>query len=281
MNLHVRSYQRSCSVQHGLVRQEVLLGRVVAAVGQLVVLHQEAQVGHLPDLQLWGLCWVSEVRTEKAGQQGLQQHAGAVPGHLQEAGGALWFTDALLRSFAATKPLLGGSEQRATQAFPGDQLWRQQPAVSRPSQRARAGGWSGRYLVVELPDVLLDVREQASEGELLDELPDVFVVTQGQTGSVALRSPGPRFQASGVTHRASVQAAQSAQRVQFERTALRVAAGSIWKETRSQPWLLQQTARRQTEEQQHTEAGRKVETALRTPPGSEETWRSLQGWRQE
>lgn len=60
--LHVCSYQRSCGVQHGLVRQEVLLGSVVAAVGQLVVLNQEAQVGHLPDLQLRGLWWVSVIR---------------------------------------------------------------------------------------------------------------------------------------------------------------------------------------------------------------------------
>lgn len=54
----VRPHQGSCGIQHGLVRQEVFLGRVVTAVGQLVVLDQEAQVSHLPDLQLrgfWGV----------------------------------------------------------------------------------------------------------------------------------------------------------------------------------------------------------------------------------
>ena len=56
---YVCPYQRPCSVQQGLVGQEVLLGRVVATVGQLVVLDQEAEVRHLPDLQLWGLRWVA------------------------------------------------------------------------------------------------------------------------------------------------------------------------------------------------------------------------------
>lgn len=45
------------------------------------------------------------------------------------------------------------------------------------------------YLVVELSDVLLYVRQQTSEGELLDELSDVVVVIQGQTHSVAHHAP--------------------------------------------------------------------------------------------
>lgn len=44
-------------------------------------------------------------------------------GSLQKTKRALWFTDALLWNFPSTKPLLSCSEQRATQTFPGDQLW--------------------------------------------------------------------------------------------------------------------------------------------------------------
>lgn len=87
-------------------------------------------------------------------------------------------------------------------------------------------GW---YLVIELPDVLLDVREQASEGELLNELSDVFMVVQGQTGSMAPRPPSPRVRALGLIQGSSgsLQAAQTTQRVQFEGTALHVVAGLI------------------------------------------------------
>ena len=48
---------------------------------------------------------------------------GRVLGSLQKATRALWFTDALLWNFPSTKPLLGCSEQRSTQTFPGDKLW--------------------------------------------------------------------------------------------------------------------------------------------------------------
>lgn len=41
------------------------------------------------------------------------------------------------------------------------------------------------HLVIELPDVLLNVRQQASEGELLDKEPDVVVVLQRQKHPVA------------------------------------------------------------------------------------------------
>lgn len=71
----VSSYQGSCSVEHGLVRQEVLLGSVVAAVGQFIVLNQEAQVGHLPDLQLRGLWRVSVIREAKSCLPELKQHS--------------------------------------------------------------------------------------------------------------------------------------------------------------------------------------------------------------
>lgn len=73
------------------------------------------------------------------------------------------------------------------------------------------------------------MREQASEGELLNELPDVFMVIQGQAGSVAPGDPKPSFQAFGLIGGSSrsVQAAQTSQRVQFEGTALRAVAGSI------------------------------------------------------
>lgn len=46
--------------------------------------------------------------------------------HLQKATGALWFTDALFWRFPSTKPLLGRSEQRAAETFPGDQLGTEQ-----------------------------------------------------------------------------------------------------------------------------------------------------------
>lgn len=89
--------------------------------------------------------------------------------------------------------------------------------------------WCGCYLVIELPDVLLDVREQASEGELLNELPDVFMVIQGQAGSMAPLAPKPSFHTFGLIRGSSdsVQAAQTTQRVQFEGTALHVVAGAI------------------------------------------------------
>lgn len=58
-------HQCSCSIQHGLVWQEVFLGCMVAAVGQFIVLHQEAQVSHFPNLQLGGLCWVPVIRKVK------------------------------------------------------------------------------------------------------------------------------------------------------------------------------------------------------------------------
>lgn len=88
------------------------------------------------------------------------------------------------------------------------------------------------YLVIELPDVLLDVREQTSKSELLNELPDVFMVIQGQTGSVAPQPHSPSLRALGLTH-SSVQAAQTTQGIQFEGTALHAAAGSIWKKSHS------------------------------------------------
>ena len=57
------SHQCTSSIHHGLVGEEVLLGGVVAAVRQLIVLHQEAQIRHLSDLKLrrlWGIAATSQ-----------------------------------------------------------------------------------------------------------------------------------------------------------------------------------------------------------------------------
>lgn len=42
------------------------------------------------------------------------------------------------------------------------------------------------HLVIELADVFLDVWQQSSEGELLDELADAVMVIEGQAGTMSL-----------------------------------------------------------------------------------------------
>lgn len=93
------------------------------------------------------------------------------------------------------------------------------------------------YLVVELPDVLLYVWQQASEGELLDELSDVVVVIQGQTCPMApcsprqaLRIPRPFLQLR-VHITEGVQTPRAARCVQLERMAFRAVGGFVWLET--------------------------------------------------
>lgn len=90
-----------------------------------------------------------------------------------------------------------------------------------------------RYLVVELSDVLLYVRQQASEGELLDELSDVVVVIQGQTRPVAPCATrralwiSRTFLQVGVNGTEGVQASWTAHCVQLERMAVQAVGCSI------------------------------------------------------
>lgn len=85
------------------------------------------------------------------------------------------------------------------------------------------------YLVVELSDVLLDVRQQAPEGELLDELSDVAVVIKGQTRPVAPCSPPLRsgFLQLCVSRTEGGQAPRAARCVQLQRVALQAAGCSV------------------------------------------------------
>lgn len=90
------------------------------------------------------------------------------------------------------------------------------------------------YLVIELSDVLLNVGQQASEGELLNELSDVVVVIQGQTCPMAPCSPSHTLWISctflqvSVDSAEGVQAPQAAWSIQLERMAFQAVGQSIW-----------------------------------------------------
>lgn len=90
------------------------------------------------------------------------------------------------------------------------------------------------HLVVELSDVLLYVWQQASEGELLDELSDVVVVIQGETGAVApcwaLWLSGAFLQLS-VSSGEGVQAPRAAGWVQLQRMAVQAGGRAVCQET--------------------------------------------------
>lgn len=93
------------------------------------------------------------------------------------------------------------------------------------------------HLVVQLADVLLYVRQQASEGELLDELPDVVVVIQRQTGPVAPCCPHQAlwipasFLQLRLLGAERVQAARAARCVQLQRVTFQAGGGSVWGST--------------------------------------------------
>lgn len=93
------------------------------------------------------------------------------------------------------------------------------------------------YLVIELSDVLLNVRQQTSEGELLNELSDVVVVIQGQTCPVAPCSPSNTLRISctflqvSVNSAEGVEASQAVQIIQLERMAFHTVGESVWKKT--------------------------------------------------
>lgn len=78
---HACSHQCPSSIQHGLVWQEVLLGSMITAVSQVIVLNQEAQVSHLPDLQFWGFWGISGM-TEGKRQGHCIQYTGCCMGFI-------------------------------------------------------------------------------------------------------------------------------------------------------------------------------------------------------
>lgn len=88
------------------------------------------------------------------------------------------------------------------------------------------------YLVVKLSDVLLYVWQQASEGELLDELSDVIVVIQGQTCPVAPCSSRQALWISfflvSADSTEGVQAPRAACYIQLERMAFQTVGHSVW-----------------------------------------------------
>ncbi len=90
------------------------------------------------------------------------------------------------------------------------------------------------YLVIKLSDVFLYVWQQASESELLNELSDMVVVIQGQTGPVAPCSPrhtvwisctSLQIRADGTE---GMQASCAAWSVQLERMAYQSVGHVIW-----------------------------------------------------
>ena len=71
LSISVRACSHQCpsGIEHGLVREEILLGRVVAAVRQVIELNQETKVSHLPDLQLRGFWGIANDITQEREQR--------------------------------------------------------------------------------------------------------------------------------------------------------------------------------------------------------------------